>query len=239
MRFFALSRAARVLAWVRRPRSVSLVFRSTAILSCSLALLLAGGCGSGEAPSLRTEKPEAPKPPEPEPPKEVTGRHAFQNMFVAARSWARDAQPFHLRNFYMKQSFGLGGQAVAWTASFASRSLRKYKTYTYSTEKTANLYKGVFAGHDIRYSAESEFTGPPFPVAGFRIDSDQAFEVAEAKGGKAFREKNPQAPVTFLLEYSRSYQRLVWLVCYDVGCTTSPFTVYVHASTGGVLKVAR
>ena len=234
MRLFALSRAARALAWVRRPRSISLVFRSTAILSCSLAVLLVGGCAGGEAPSLRTEKPEAPKPPE-----EVSGRHAFQNMFVAARSWARDARPFRLRNFYMKQSSGLGGQAVAWTASFASRSLRKYKTYTYSTEKTANLHKGVFAGHDIRYSAESELTGPPFPVAGFRIDSDQAFELAEAKGGKAFRKKNPQTPVAFLLEYVPSYHRLVWLVCYDVECRTSPFTVSVDASTGTVLKVAK
>ena len=126
MHLFALSRAARVLAWVRRPRSVSPVFRSTAILSASLVLLLAGGCGSGEAPSFRTEETEAP-----EPPKEVTGRKAFQNMFVAARSWARDAKPFHLTNFYLKQSTGVGGLATAWTASFASPSLRKYKTYTY------------------------------------------------------------------------------------------------------------
>ena len=234
MHLFALSRAARVLAWVRRPRSVSPVFRSTAILSASLVLLLAGGCGSGEAPSFRTEETEAP-----EPPKEVTGRKAFQNMFVAARSWARDAKPFHLTNFYLKQSTGVGGLATAWTASFASPSLRKYKTYTYSTVKTQNLHEGVFAGHDERYGAESELSGPTFLVASFRTDSNQAFEVAEAKGGKAFRKKNPQTPVAFLLEYSQSYQGLVWLVCYDAGCTTSPFTVYVHASTGGVLKVAR
>ena len=234
MRLFALSRARRALAWVRRPRSISLGFRSTAILAGSLALLLAGGCGGGEAPSLQTEKPGAPQPPE-----EVTGRQAFQNMFVAARSWARDAKPFRLTNFYLKQSTGVGGRAAAWTASFASSSRRKYKTYTYSTVKTANLHEGVFAGHDERYGAESELTGPPFLAVALRTNTDQAFELAEAKGGKAFRKKNPQAPVTFFLEYSRSYKGLVWRVCYDVGCSTSPFTVYVHASTGGFLKVVK
>ena len=48
--------------------------------------------------------------------------------------------------------------------------------------------------------AESELTGPPFLAVALRTNTDQAFELAEAKGGKAFRKKNPQAPVTFFLE---------------------------------------
>ncbi len=175
----------------------------------------------------------------PEPPKEHTGREAFQDMFVAARSWVPDAKPFRLTNFYLKQSTGIGGRAAAWTASFASPALRKYRTYTYSTVKTENLHTGVFAGHDELYGAESELTGPLFEVAALKTDTDKAFELAEAKGGKASREKNPRVPVTFLLEYVRSYQRLVWRVCYDSQCSTSPFTVNVDASTGAVLKVSK
>ncbi len=203
------------------------------------AFLVLGGCGAGKPEkSAEAEKAATPVAP-PAPPKEVNGREAFQNMFVAARSWAPDAKPFRLANFHLKQSTGIGGHAAAWTASFASASLRKYKTYTYSTVKTENLHEGVFAGHDERYGSESELTAPPFGVVALRTDTDKVFEAAEAKGGKAYREKHPNTPVTFLLEYARNYQRLVWHVCYDSSCSTSPFTVHVDAATGVVLKVSK
>lgn len=210
--------------------------------TCVAALLsLVSGCGGSQPtrPAAEAGKPAAPVASPSAPPREVTGREAFQNMFVAARSWSADARPFRLANFQLKQSSGAGGRAAAWTASFASASLRKYKTYTYATVKTENLHQGVFAGHDERYGADSELTGPPFEVAALKTDTDKAFEAAQAKGGKAFREKHPDTPVTFLLEYARTYQRLVWRVCYDSQCSTSPFTVNVDTATGAVLKVAK
>ncbi len=202
----------------------------------SLPLALLTGCGGGDvATTGEGSRPAATKAS----PKEHTGREAFQNMFVAARAWAPDARPFRLTNLYMKSSTGLGGRAAAWTAGFASASLGKYRTFTYSTGKAENLHEGIFAFHDERYSAESQLAGPTFEVVGFKTDSDRAWEVAEAKGGKAFRAKNPQAPVTFLLEYARSSQRIVWRVCYDSQCATSPFTVNVDATSGEFLKVAQ
>jgi hypothetical protein len=209
-----------------------------AFLILAAVFLLFAGCGKPEKPAAEAEKAPTPAGP-PAPPKEVTGREAFQNMFVAARSWVPDAKPFRLTNFQLKLSTGIGGHAAAWTASFASASLRKYKTYTYSTVKTENLHEGVFAGHDETYSSTSELTAPPFEVVALKTDTDKVFEAAEAKGGKGYREKHPNTPVTFLLEYARTYQRLVWHVCYDSSCSTSPFTVQVDAATGAVLKVSK
>lgn len=159
-------------------------------------------------------------------------------MFVAARSWAGDARPYRLVNLYLKDSTGAGGRAAAWAAAFASPSLRKTRNYAFSTVKTENLHIGVFAGHDESYGAESELSGPTFEVLALKTDTDKAFAAAEAKGGKAFREKH-KTPVTFLLEYSRNYQRVVWHVCYDAQCTTSPLTVDVDATTGAVIKVSK
>ncbi len=200
-----------------------------------LLLLALFGCGS--PPPERSAG--ADQPAAAAPPRQVSGREAFQNMLIAARSWALDARPFRLTNFYMKDSTGVGGRAVAWTAGFVSPSLRKARTYTYSTIKTENLHQGVFAGHDESFRSESELTGPPFEVLALRVDSDKAFESAEAKGGKRFRQKNPQLPITYLLEHDRSSGELVWRVCYDTQCTTARFAVTVDASTGAVLKVSR
>jgi len=218
-----------------RPQTQS----GAATLILAAVFLLFAGCGGGkpEKPA-EAEKAATPAAP-PAPPKEVTGREAFQNMFVAARAWVPDARPFRLTNFHLMRSTGIGGHAAAWTASFASASLRKYKTYTYSTVKTENLHEGVFAGHDEPYSSASELTAPPFEVVALKTDTDKVFEAAQAKGGKSYREKHPNTPVTFLLEYARTYQRLVWHVCYDSSCSTSPFTVQVDAATGAVLKVSK
>ena len=209
------------------------------LVGALVLLLLCGGCGGGEATKPGAEAPKTAAAKAAGPPKEHTGREAFQNMFVAARSWARDARPFRLTNLHLPSSTGVGGRAATWTAAFASRSLGKYRTFTYSTVAAGSIRQGLFSLHDERYGAESELAGPPFEVAGFKSDSDKAWEAAEGQGGKSFRAKNPQAPVTFLLEYTRSYQRIVWRVCYDSQCSTSPFTVNVDATTGEVLKVAR
>ncbi len=131
--------------------------------------------------------------------KEVTGREAFQNMYLAARGWLPDARPYRLTNLYRKESPGIGGHAAVWTASFASTTVGKSQAYTYSTIKTESLHLGVFAGHEERFSSPSELGGVAFEVLAFRVDSDKAFAAAEGKGGEAFRKKHPQTPVTFLL----------------------------------------
>src|SRR5258708_20804583 len=53
-----------------------------------LSLAVASGCTSGSNPP-----PEKPKPAEP-----LTGRSAFQQLFISARGWAPDARPYQLQS---------------------------------------------------------------------------------------------------------------------------------------------
>src|SRR5436853_1653993 len=58
------------------------------LLIISLLLLALGGCTS------EPSKPAEPAKPEVKMAELLTGRAAFQRVYVAARGWARDAQPY-------------------------------------------------------------------------------------------------------------------------------------------------
>ena len=207
-------------------------------LFLTAALLFLGGCGGSPPKPAESPAPAAAKN-ESEALRELTGREAFQPMWVAARSWTPDAQPFRLANRYLNHSRGLGGKAAVWTASFASDRLHKWRFYTDSTVKTENLHLGLFASHDESFRSVSELTGQPFLVQALQTDSDQVFQTAEQNGGKAFRRKNPEEPVTLVAEYSRNYGKLVWQVYYSASPNDSRFTVYVDAATGQLIKVKK
>ena len=72
-----------------------------------LALVALTGCS--EAPKVATEeKKEPPKALEP-----LTGRQAYQQMYISARSWAPDCQPLQLKSIQLKEVKAPAGQAGA------------------------------------------------------------------------------------------------------------------------------
>src|SRR4030081_3454581 len=106
-------------------------------------MLLLFGC-SGSSTS---------KPKEPEPiPEPVTGRHAFQQMYVAARAWALDCQVLQLQSLEIDKVKGSKGKSGAWTAKFISANARKTRDYTYSVVETEpHIHKGVWPGPEDSY----------------------------------------------------------------------------------------
>src|SRR6266853_6951442 len=65
-----------------------------AVLLVPVLVLLALLVGCSSEPSKTAE----PAKPEPKVPELLTGRSAFQKMFIAARGWARDAQPYRIES---------------------------------------------------------------------------------------------------------------------------------------------
>ncbi len=189
-------------------------------------LLLLSACS--DAP--KTEKAKEPeKPPEP-----VTGRQAFQKMYPPARNWVLDATPLRVRSVRLSAK-PQKGKADAWEAVFVSPSLGKSKTFTYSiVEAEGNLHEGVFAGLEESYSQGSSF---PFSIAAIKTDSDQAYDAAAEKSAD-YIQKNPDKPITYLLEHTRRFPDLTWRVIWGESVSVSDYSIFVDASTGKYIEKA-
>src|SRR5947209_11401544 len=82
--------------------------------------------------ALLTSCSEPPKPKEPEkPPAPVTGRHALQQMFIAARTWAQDLQIASMTSMHFPQVPSEPGKAGGWQVIFVSPSKQQSKMYTW------------------------------------------------------------------------------------------------------------
>ena len=200
----------------------------TAIILLTILLLLLAAC-SGTPPAAEKKS---------EPPKPVTGQSAFYKMYGVARGWAPDAQGLQLRSLPLQEVKSEPGKAGAWEAAFVTLSRGRSRVYTYSVvEAGGNLHKDVFAGPDESYRGPSG-QNQPFPASAVKIDSDKAYEIA-LKHGADYAKKNPDMPITFLLEWTRRHQFPAWRVIWGESVTTSGFSVFVDSSAGMYLETMR
>ena len=191
----------------------------------SLAFVLLASCS--EAPKTESAKKKAPQP--------VTGRQAFQMMYPQARRWATDAQPLELRSINLAEVPAPKGKAGAWQAIFVSASRNKSRTYTYSAvEAGGNLHEGVFGNIEEEMPAQSS---TPFEMSAIRIDSDQAYDIA-AKKSQEYIQKNPNQPISFVLEQTKRLPDVTWRVIWGQSVGTSEYSVFVDATTGAILAIA-
>lgn len=193
-------------------------------------LLFLAACSS-ESPQPAAEKEKA-KPAAP-----VTGRFAFNQMYITARAWAPDLQILRLASIPLAEVKGENGKAGAWQATFVSDRLGRAKTYTYSVvESSGNLHQGVFGGNEEAYTPRGQAL--TFSIQALKIDSDAAYETA-AKKGAEYSKKNPNLPITFLLEKTKRFPDAAWRVVWGESVGTSNFSVYVDATTGDYLETMR
>lgn len=190
-----------------------------------LALSLAGCSDSPKT----AEKKEPPKPLEP-----LTGRQAFQQMYVAARQWAPDCQPLKLNNIPLAEVKAPAGKSGAWQCIFVSPGHNRAKIYTWSAiEADGNLHKGVFAGQEESYSPSRQ--EQPFLIAALKTDSDEVYETS-AKKAADYMKKSPGKPVNFLLEKTPRFPNLAWRVFWGESIGTSEYSVFVDATSGQYLE---
>ncbi len=203
----------------------------TKLLAGMLALGMLVGCTS-----------EPTKPAEPEKPKAaelLTGRSAFQKMFIQARHWATDAQPYLLQSQPNSDSKGRDGKSAIWRSGFASPSqMRATKPFMWSgTDASDAPSRGVSFGTEDTYSPTNTNTRI-FDTAYLKTDSDHAFDVAQKHGGDKLLEKNPDLPVIYILDFNRSNE-LVWHVIYGTDRDTAKLRIAVNASTGDYMHVEK
>lgn len=197
-------------------------------------LAVMAGCSSGPTKSAQTEKAQ------PKLPELITGRSAlFQKLYIAARGWQRDAQPYRLESQLTVDATGKDGKADVWRAGFASPAQRTSKPYLWSgTDAQDAPSRGVNPGTEDSYNSTNSSTHV-FDVAFLKIDSDKAFEVAQLHGGNRVLEKAPDTPILYVLEWSTVTNELIWHVIYGRGRDDAKLRVAVNGSTGDFLRVEK
>ncbi len=203
------------------------------LLMAMLALALMAGCSSEPSKPAQTEKPQ------PKAPEFVTGRTAFQKGYIAARGWARDAQPYRLESLLTADSKGKDGKSAVWRAFFASSVQHGAKPYVWSGEDAPDApSRGISPGTEDNYSPANSST-QVFDIAFLKVDSDKALEVAQKHGGDKLLEKNPDTPILYMLDWSRPTSELIWHVIYGNSRDDAKLTVSVNASTGDFIRVEK
>jgi hypothetical protein len=204
-----------------------------------LAILCLVGClGSLTSCTSEPSKPAETKP-EAKGPDLLTARSAFQKLYVAARGWKQDAQPYRIESSTTSDGNGHEGKSAIWRASFASPSSRSEKSYTWSGSAAEGApERGVNPGIEDSYTPTNAST-QVFDMAFLKIDSDQAFATAQKHGGDKILEKDPATPVLYLCDWNHNSNELVWHVIYGNSRDAAKLTVAVNASTGEFLRLEK
>jgi hypothetical protein len=202
----------------------------SSVLFLTLALLTA--CNSNPAPAPASK-------PEPKPPELLTGRAAFQKVFIAARNYAVDVKPFRIESTPTSDGDNRDGKAAVWKASFASAIQHGVKPFIWSGSNAPDApSRGVSPGNEDAYNPSNTST-QIFDVAFLKVDSDQAFEVAQKHGGDKILEKEPTTPVIYICDWNHNTNELTWHVIYGAARETAKLTVAVNASSGEFIRVEK
>jgi len=187
-----------------------------ALILLSFAMM----CGCTSQPNQEEQKPQ--------PPEALTGRSAFQRLYVSAHGWASDARPYQLQSQVFGDNKGTDGKAPIWRAAFASPAQHSSKPYMWSGVDSPDApSRGVSPGAQDSYSPNNAFD-----VNFLKIDSDKAYEVAQKHGG----DKISGAPVTYLLDWAPGGNTLVWHVIYGPSRNDAKLVVDVDATTGEFVR---
>ena len=183
-----------------------------------LSLAMISGCTS--EPSQQQQKPQ--------PPEAVTGRVAFQKLYISARGWAADAKPYQLQSSDVVDNNGADGKAVVWRAAFASATQHSSRPYVWSGIDSPDApSRGVSPGPQDNYSP-----GNAFDLNFLKVDSDKAYDVAQKHGG----DKITGTPIIYLLDWAPGENKLVWHVIYGNSRDNAKLVVDVDATTAEFMR---
>jgi len=204
----------------------------TIVAGLLAALALLAACDS-------TPSKPADAKPEVKGPELLTGRAAFQKVFIAARNYAVDAKPFRIESTPTSDGDNRDGKAAIWRASFASPTQRGVKPFFWSGSNAPDApSRGVSPGNEDVYNPSNAST-QIFDVAFLKVDSDQAFATAQKHGGDKVLEKDPSTPVIYVCDWNHNTNELVWHVIYGSSRETAKLNVAVNASTGEFIRVEK
>jgi hypothetical protein len=177
--------------------------------------------------------------PQAQAPEIITGRAALQKVFISARGWQADVQPYRLTSQPTPDANGHDGVSDVWLGSFASPATSLIKTFVWSGTSVSDApSRGVTPGTQDGYSASNSST-KVFNIGFTKIDSDQAFQVAQKHGGDKILTDDSKIPVFYVLDWSTSTNKLIWHVIYGADRSTAKLAISVDATSGDFIRIEK
>jgi len=207
---------------------------SARITAVCLSMMAVVACGPSSNEASKTSA-SAPAPVVKKEPVLYTGKSCLSQMAAMAGRWAPDALPYHMESGLNAESDGHGGKSTVWQAMFASPSRRMYRVFTCSGSRlSGEAPMGVTSTPEAAYS-------PNVPQLMFQVfqlntDSDQAFALAQEKGGAKLLEKDPKQPILYLLDWDSKNKQLLWVVVYGESSTQAKGRGVIDATSGRFLR---
>ncbi|HZU43636.1 MAG TPA: hypothetical protein VE994_13245 [Terriglobales bacterium] len=204
-----------------------------------LALAVLAGCSGSNQSKSSEQAQSAPAKPAAPATETMTGRAAFQSLYIAARGWAPDARPFRLESISTTDATGKDGKSAIWRAVFASAMRHSIKPYQWSGSSSPDApSRGISPGTEDTYNPSNAST-QVFDIGFLKVDSDKAFEVAQKHGGEKILKSKPEHPVTYLLDWNPRGNELIWHVYYGSSRSDASLAVDVDASDGAFLRTEK
>jgi len=201
-----------------------------------LLLLTITACNTGSENKGSGNKEAQKAPAAPAADEYLTGRSAYQKLFIASRGFAPDIKPYRLESRYTPGAPVQEGKAGVWTAQFASATRGGLKAYTWSGVNSQDApERGITPGTEDTYNPSNTST-QVFDNAFLKVDSDKAFEVAQEHGGAKLMKEDPKQPVRFLLYFDNKAHQLAWHVIYGNSVDDAKLRVAVDATSGAYLR---
>jgi hypothetical protein len=207
------------------------------VVPCLALIFMLAGCFSNNTDS--SKETSAPSKPAAKRAEYETGRSAFQKLYLSARGWAADVRPFRLQSQFSPDAPTSEGKAGLWRGSFASPAKRSMKLFVWSGLVGADAPE---AG--ISFSAEDTWnpnntSTPVFDLGFLKVDSDQAYAVAQTHGGEKLTLKDRKQPVFFVLDWDASKNQLLWHVIYGSSQDEAKLRIAVDGTSGEFVRVEK
>lgn len=205
-------------------------FRLLLVVPALLAIGMLTACSQQPA-----AKPEQPKPAAQakQQPVLYTAQECLKHVQGQAHLWARDARPVHIESDLTSESAGRDGKSAVWRFMFVSgqRSAMRAFMCSGSVDAAAPAF-GLSQGSDMPLPEQ----GVAFDSFLLKLDSDKAFQVSQGHGGEALLKKNPDQPVTYIVEMGRGQTTPNWYVIYGKDLKSNQGLGIVNATTGAFVR---
>jgi hypothetical protein len=200
-------------------------------------LFILSGCSSAPETKSGPAAVKSESKPAPAPAERITGRVAFQRLYLAARNWSPDSRPLKMES-RPRSDDPRDGKASVWVGTFASQQRGLFRSFMWSGATGEGAPEpGITPGSQDTYFPGNAST-QPFDPAYLKADTDEALSVADKKAPPA-ASKDKKGPVAFQLYNDTAKQRLLWRVIYGQSEHNAKAVVDISARDGGFVKIEK